>query len=101
LERLWRSLKERLGLPSFKPATRAALERRIERTLLYYAYLRPHQGLGGATPAEVYFGIEPAHLSAVHPPRGRRGERSEMSSPFLIAHLDREKRLPVLLRQAA
>jgi hypothetical protein len=44
---------------------------------------RPHQALGGATPAEIYFGRAPSHLSAIPPPRGRPGEGS-MDSPFRV-----------------
>src|SRR5438445_4800370 len=52
------------------------LERRLKPGLVYYAYLRPHQALAGASPAQVYFGIRPAYLSAVSLPRGRPGQRS-------------------------
>jgi len=100
IERLWRTLKEALGLGSFKPLTREDLERRLKTGLLHYAYLRPHQALEGATPAEVYFGIRPAHLSAVPPPRGRPGERSA-GLGLVVVHLDSERRLPVLFPKAA
>ncbi len=61
---------------------------------------RPHQALGGATPAEIYLGRAPAHLSAIPPPRGRPGQA--MTVPrFEISFLDSEHRLPVLLRKAA
>jgi transposase InsO family protein len=70
VERLWRTLKETLSLRALKPLTREDLERRLKTGLLHYAYLRPHQALAGATPAEVYFAIRPAHLSAVSPPQG-------------------------------
>src|SRR5450759_1781289 len=44
---------------------------KIELGLIHYAHFRPHQALGGATPAEIYFGRAPSHLSAIPPPRGR------------------------------
>ena len=50
---------------SFKPLMKVELERRLEQCLYYYTHLRSHQGLGGATPAEIYFGQEPAHLTAI------------------------------------
>jgi len=100
VERLWRTLKEALGLGSLKPLTRQALERRLKTGLLHYAYLRPHQALAGATPAEVYFGITPAHLSAVSPPRGRPGQRSA-GLGLVGVHFDPERRLPVLIPNAA
>jgi transposase InsO family protein len=100
LERLWRTLKETLSLGSLKPLTRADLERRLKTGLLHYAYLRPHQSLAGATPAEIYFGIRPAHLSAASPPRGRRGDRSA-GLGLVVVHLDPERRLPILIPKAA
>jgi hypothetical protein len=57
-------------------------------------------GRCGATPAEVYFGRTPAHLSAIPPPRGRPGE-NPMDSPFRVEYLDAERTLPVLVRKAA
>jgi len=49
VERLWRTLKEALGLGSLKPPTRPNLKRRFKTGLLHYAYLRPHRALAGAT----------------------------------------------------
>ena len=51
--------------------------------LVHYAYFRPHQALGGATPTEIYCGRTPAYLSAIPPPRGRPVE-GPMDSPFRI-----------------
>jgi len=45
------------------------LEARTRLALMYYSNHRPHQGIGGATPAEVYFDTPPAIESAVPPPR--------------------------------
>jgi hypothetical protein len=67
--------------------------------MLYYGHLRPHEGLGGATPAEVYFGIQPAHFDAAQPPRGRRGD-PPVPAPATVAFLDGDPRFP-LLRKAA
>ncbi len=100
IERLWRTLKDSLRLRSFKPLMRTDLEHRLEQWLHYYTYLRPHQGLGGATPAEIHFGRPPAHLAAVHPP-GARPREGPVDSPFDIAYLDPEKMLPVLIPKVA
>jgi len=100
IERLWRTLKDALRLRSFKPLTKRELQRRLELGFYYYTYLRPHQGLGGATPAEIHFGRERAHLAAVHPPRARPRE-GPADSPFEIAFLDPDQLLPVLIRKAA
>jgi hypothetical protein len=73
---------------------------KIELGLVHYAHFRPHLALGGATPAEIYFGRTPAHLSAIPPPRGRPSE-GPMDSPFRIEYLDAERMLPLLVRKAA
>jgi len=82
------------------PLVAEDLMAKIEIGLLHYAHFRPHQGLGGATPAEVYFGRTPSHLSAIPPPRGRLSE-GLMDSPFRIEYLDAERMLPVLVKKAA
>ena len=100
IERLWRTLKDTLGLRLLRPLAAEDLVEMIEMGLVHYAYFRPHQGLGGATPAEIYFGRTPSHLSTIPPPRGRSGE-SPMDSPFRVEYLDAEPMLPVLVRRAA
>ncbi|MGH9461553.1 MAG: hypothetical protein ACRD1X_10080 [Vicinamibacteria bacterium] len=100
IERLWRTLKDGLRLRTFMPLTKRELQRRLELGLYHYTYLRPHQGLGGGTPAETYFGREPVHLAAVHPPRARPREGPN-DLPFEIAYLDPDQMLPVLIRKAA
>jgi len=67
--------------------------------LYYYAYYRPHQGLGGATPGEVYYGVTPASKSAVRPPRAY--ENRSDNKLFEIAYLDPEEFFPVLIPKAA
>src|SRR5450756_3058282 len=55
IERLWRTLKDTLGLRLMGPLVAEDLMAKIEMGLLHYAHFRPHQGLDGATPAEIYF----------------------------------------------
>jgi putative transposase len=100
IERLWRTLKDTLGLRLLRPLAAEALLEKIEMGLVHYAHFRPHQAPGGATPAEVYFGRTQSHLSAILPPRGRPGE-GPMDSPFRVEYLDAERLLPVLVRKAA
>ena len=83
-----------------RPLVAEDLMEKVELGLLHYAHFRPHQGLGGATPAEMYFGTTPAHLSAIPPPRGRAGE-GPMDLPFRVDYLDAERLLPLLVRKAA
>jgi transposase InsO family protein len=100
IERFWKTLKNTLSLRFFRPLLPQDLERRLQVGLFHYAYIRPHQGLDGATPAEVFFGIKPARLSADHPPRGRPGEGPSVM-PFDIEFIDSERMLPVLVSIAA
>jgi hypothetical protein len=89
-----------LDLRFLKPLLLGDLRQRLELGLSYYAYLRPDEGLGAATPSEIYFGLLPAHLAAVSPPRGIPGQ-GPRASPFQIRFLDPERRLPFLAPKAA
>jgi transposase InsO family protein len=100
IERLWRTLKDALGLRLLRPLVAEDLMAKVDLGLVHYAHFRPHQALGGATPAEIYLGRTPAHLSAVPPPRGRPRKR-QAASPFRVEYLDSEQRLPVLFGNAA
>jgi transposase InsO family protein len=101
LERFWRTLKETTGLYRLHlPLSQEDLEARLELSLLHYLCFRPHEGLGGAVPAEAFLGIEPAHRMAVEAPRGRPGE-GPIEPPFQVEHLDpRSRRFPVLKQVA-
>ena len=101
LERFWRSVKESAGLYRLQlPLTLDDLEQRLALALLYYVCFRPHEGLGGATPAEALLGIAPAYHNAVEPPRGRPGE-GPIAVPFHIEHLDPANRRFPILKPAA
>jgi len=101
IERLFRTLKSVADLRSSRPLLRADLERRLLLAFDYYVWLRPHQGLEGATPAERWLGCRPAHLEAVPPPRGRPGDSVALTPPLEVRYLDLERRLPYLVRKAA
>jgi transposase InsO family protein len=101
LERFFRTLKTIAETRPRPPLLRTDLERRLAVAFDYYVWLRPHHGLGGATPAEVFLGRRPAHLDAVPPPRGQPGQHVELTPPIEIRYLDAEHRLPYLVRQAA
>jgi transposase InsO family protein len=94
IERLWRTLKELLDIRFLPPLSLAHLEDRVDRALFYYATLRPHQGLGGATPTEIYFGLTPATQS---PPESASRDPSGPELPFEVAWLDPERRMPFLI----
>ncbi len=98
IERFWRTLKELLGIRLWPPLSAAHLEARTELALTYYSTLRPHQGLGGATPAEVYLDETPAIQNAIPPPRKTaRSTTGDEPLPFEVVFLDPERRLPVLV----
>ncbi len=98
IERFWRSLKELLGVRLLPPISAAQLEARTELALAYYAAYRPHQGLSGATPLEIYLNETPAAQNAIPPPRKHEATRaSDESLPFKVIYLDPERRLPVLV----
>jgi len=106
IERAWKTLKILLGVTAtlkrllaapFRPLVAEDLTCRLETALAYYADYRPHQGLGGATPAEMFFGLRPKHLDAIPAPRGRPGELCD-PIPVQIRFLDRDQRLPYLVR---
>jgi hypothetical protein len=101
IERFFRTLMA-LAQTRERPALlKADLEHRLTMALDYYVWLRPHQWLGGRTPAEVFHDRRPAHLDAVPPPRGRPGQWVEFACPFEVHYLDPEQRLPFLIRKAA
>lgn len=99
MERFWKTLKEALRLPLGRPLVYLDLNRQLRAALTHYAYHRSHSGLNGATPAERYFNLEPAHDLAVHPPRGRPGDPAAEPS-FRIEQLDPDGRFPILVRAA-
>lgn len=92
------TLKQGLALKAFKPLVLDELQQRLTLSLAHYAFIRPHQGLAGATPAEVYFGHDPVSRHAVPPPRGRHGEHVDVPQ---IHYLDPKQRLPFLRSEAA
>ena len=100
IERLWRTLKGLLLLKRLRPLDQHELEHRVRIGLDYYAYHRPHQGLAGATPAEIFFHRTPAQTEAIPPPRARLG-RGPRGSPFIVEFFDPEQRLPLLVKKTA
>ena len=101
IDRFFRTLKESLGLPSLRPWSLQDFRRRLEIALVHYAYVRPHESLGGLTPVEVYYGIRGHLPQPVSPPRVKPGDL-EPEIPFDFVFLDPEHRaFPVLVPKAA
>jgi putative transposase len=101
IERFFLTLKTVTKVAERPPLLRTDLEGRLAPFFPYYACLRPHQGLGGSTPAERFLALPLAHLEAIPPPRGRPREQVDVTPPFTLRFLDSEKRLPHLARRAA
>jgi len=78
VERLWRTVKyEEVYLRDYPDGI--AARRRLERYFRFYNTQRRHQGLGGKTPAEVYFNSGSA---ARRPPWGAGGRRCNHHKPL-------------------
>jgi putative transposase len=95
IERFWRTMKEMLILKVRPPLTAFALNQRLLSGLRYYAYLKPHQGLGGATPAEIFYGQVPARTNAKRPARAYENRQDDPL--FEISYLDPDGFLPMLI----
>jgi transposase InsO family protein len=100
IERFFRTLKAIAGARLRPPLLRRDLESRLALAFLYYLWLRPHQGLGGATPAERRLGSLSGR-PALPPPRAAPGQAVDVALDVEIRHLDPEQRLPYLVRKAA
>jgi len=99
IERFWRTMKEMLDVRFRPPLSHHHLEERVAAAIEYYATLRPHQGIGGATPAERYFGTAPPEpLLAPDDPSSRDGPL-----PVAVAWFGNDRRMPYLvaMNQAA
>ena len=57
IERLFGTLKQKLDC--FEVVSRDALNMALGEFRLWYNHIRPHQHLGGATPAETWAGVNP------------------------------------------
>ena len=99
IERFWRTLKEMLLLKVRPPLTASDLQAKLLAGLYYYAYHKPHQGIRGATPSELYYSQTPICQAAVRPRRSY--EKKSDDKLFEIAYLDPEELLPVLIQIAA
>jgi transposase InsO family protein len=115
IERFFRSCKEEWLRRIAVSLRHDGVRRQIELYLSWYAEYRPHQGLGGQTPNEVYYNRAPANEEPRFEPRkkwprdslcafpqakvkGRRGTRLELAVTFLRSH----NQLPVVeLKKAA
>lgn len=101
IERLWRTLKDALAVNELPRLQFPEFERRLRAAIDWYARLRPHSRLKGATPLERYLRLPPACLDAQPAPRGKRGEEGSPHHAEIRYALPDERRLPYLVRTAA
>jgi transposase InsO family protein len=118
IERFFRTLKDAAALRLRPPLLLDDLVARLDLTLGYYTWLRPHSALAEHTPGERLFGSMMAHpatasamapatdppTARVSPLRGRPGERVAATLPFELRRLadpHTGRGLPYLVRIAA
>jgi putative transposase len=83
VERFWRTLKaEAFGFRlRTVPLALAAMQKLCEAYVVWFDESRPHQGLGGATPNEIFDGIEPAQSKPRLEPRARYPATAACATP--------------------
>ncbi|MFC1610369.1 transposase [Myxococcota bacterium] len=114
IERFFRSLKEEMLRRGVVPLNRAELLALLTSYLGWYHENRPHQGLNGCTPNEVYFGENPANEKPRIEPRAKWPRRSPCAQPtarvrgrrgqvveLVLQHHDADNRLPIVELRAA
>jgi putative transposase len=101
IERFMLTLKQEYFARIRVPYAVADMHEHLARFAVWYGEHRPHQGLGGATPNEVYFGRKPAHAAprfeprARYPGRGLRGRRG-IELKLIVSHFEDAKELPIV-----
>jgi hypothetical protein len=115
IERFWLSLKEEWLRRGAVPFHRDGMRRHVSLYLGWYHEFRPHQGLGGRTPSEVYEGLRPANEKARWEPRSRWPKGAPCAAPkakmkkkgscrlaLVVGFHEGNRRLPIVeLKRAA
>ena len=114
LERFFRSLKKEMLRRGRVPFRSDELRALLNSYIAWHCEHRPHQGLGGRTPDEVCFGVEPANemprmepralwpkCSACAAPRAPVKENRGRVVALVVRHHDDDARLPVVELRAA
>ena len=114
IERFFRSLKDEMLRRGVVPLKRDDLRALLNLYLGWYHEHRPHQGLRGRTPNEVYFAEKPANEKPRVEPRRKWPRRSPCAQPavrirgrrgcvveLVVQHHDADKRLPIVELTAA
>jgi putative transposase len=98
IERFFRSLKEEWLRCGVLPLRRDSMRRHVSLYLSWHLEFRPHQGLGGQTPKEVYEGRRPANKKARWEPRPKWPKDSPCASPQARVKKRQASRLGILVR---
>jgi len=98
LERFFRSLKEEWLRRGTVPLRHGSMRRHVALYLAWHHEFRPHQGLGGRTPKEVYDGLLPANKKARWEPRPKWPRGSPCARPLARPRRRRARRLAIVLR---
>jgi hypothetical protein len=83
VERFILSFKREAFGAGLVPLGSAEIEELLEAYLAWYAIERPHQGLGGRTPLEVFDGKQPAHGRPRLEPRVRYPPNAPCAAPLV------------------
>jgi putative transposase len=115
IERFFRTMKSEYLRRTRIPFERNAFRRMLAEYVTWYHEQRPHTGLGGRTPDEVFHGRRPANRRARFEPRAKWPKRSRCAAPqapprekpgakleLVVTFADKEKLLPIVeLKRAA
>ncbi len=115
VERFFRTAKTEWLRRTRVPLGREAFRRSLSQYVGWYHEHRPHSGLGGRTPAEVYEGRRPANRRARYEPRAKWPRQSRCAAPqapprarqgakleLIVTFADETKLLPIVeLKRAA
>ena len=90
IERLMRTIKTECTRQLMVPYQRPQLRRELSLFMDWYNAHRPHDGLDGCVPDEVYFGLDPAMLAPRYEPRERWPRGSPCAAPTTrVRRIDR------------
>ena len=98
IERFLKSMKEEWLGRGVVPFRRVSMRRHVSLYLEWFLEFRPHQGLDGQTPQEVYEGREPANKKARWEPRPKWPTNSPCASPQAKPRKRRASRLSIVVR---
>jgi transposase InsO family protein len=103
IERFMRTLKQECCRRILVPYGRDAMARELTSFTTWYNEFRPHEGLHGATPDEIYRGVQQAHVGPrfetrrKYPTRKRKlRARKGTRLVLVLAHLDGKGHLPIV-----